>query len=87
MRKKVGVETPTTAAEVTVVVEADEARLGLAVARDADKWAASVEATGVVAPALGEMVDAGMARKVVPTGTARRPPSARLLPRAHTTAR
>ena len=46
------VATPTTAAGVTAVAEA-EARLGLVVARDAAKEAAPKEATGAVAAALG----------------------------------
>ena len=80
-------QTPTTAAEVTAAPDAEEARLGLAVSRDAATGAAPDEATGVEA-ALGEApVDGGMAREAVPTGTARRPPSARLLPRVQTTAR
>ena len=85
--EKIGVATPTTTAGATSVAEAEQARLGLTVARDAVKGPASVEATGVVTAALGEIVDGGMAREAVPTGTARRPPSARPLLRARTTAR
>ena len=85
--EKVGVATPTTAAEVTAVAEEDEeARLGLAVARDAATGAGPDEATGVEA-ALGEVpVDGGMEREAVSTGTVRRPPSARLFPRVQTMA-
>ena len=84
----VGVATPTTTAGVTAVAEAEEARLGLVMARDAAKGVASEEATGAVAAALGvAMVEDGTAREDVPTGTARRPPSARLRPRARTTAK
>ena len=72
---------------VTAVANAEEARLGLAVARAIATGAAPDEATEVEA-ALGEApVDEEMEREVVPTGTARRPPSARLLPRVQTTAR
>ena len=82
------VATPTTAAGVTAVAEAEEARVGLAVARDAATGAASDEVTEAVASALGEAtVDGRTAREAVQPGMARRPPSARLRPRARTTAR
>ena len=85
---KSGMAALTTAAGVTAVAEAEEACLGLAVARDADKGEALDEEIGVVAAALGEeTVDGGTAREAVPTNTARRSPSARLRARARTTAR
>ena len=86
--EKVVVVTPTTAVGVTAVAEAEEARVGLAVARDAATGAASDEVTEAVASALGEAtVDGRTAREAVQPGMARRPPSARLRPRARTTAR
>ena len=89
MTTTVGVAAPTfSAVGVTTVAEAEEARLGLVVALDAAKGVASAEATGAVAAALGAaMVDGGTAREAVQTGTARRPRSARLRPRARKTAR
>ena len=85
--EKVEVANPTTAAEVTAVAEEEEARLGLAVARDVATGAVPDQEPGVEA-FLGEApVDGGMELKNVPTGTARRPPSARLLPRAQTSER
>ena len=84
----VGVATPTTAAGVTAVPEAEEARLGLVVTRDAAKGAASDKATGVVAQAPGEAtVDGGTAREAVQLGMALRPLRARRRPRARTTGR
>ena len=85
--EKVGVVTPTAAVEVTAVVEAEEVRLGLAVARDVATRAAPDEATGVEAPLGGAPVDGGREQEAVSTGTARLLASARLLPRAQTTAR
>ena len=86
--EKVRVAAPTTAVGVTAVAEAEEARVGLAVARDAATGAASDEVTEAVASALGEAtVDGRTAREAVQPGMARRPPSARLRPRARTTAR
>ena len=68
--------------------EAEEARLGLVVAPGAAKGVASEEATGAVAAALGAAtVDGGTEREAVQMGMARRPPSARLRPRARTKAR
>ena len=69
------------------MVEAEEASLELAVARDAATGAAPDEAAGVEA-VLGEApVDGEMERQAVPTGTVRRPLSTRLVPRVQTTAR
>ena len=66
---KVGVAAPTTTLGVTAVAEAEEARLGLLVARDVAKGAAWDEATGVVAAALREAtLDGGTAREVVQLG-------------------
>ena len=83
-----GVATPTTAAEGTAVAEAEEARLGLVVARDAAKEAPSNEVAGAVAAALREAtVDDGTAREVVRLDTALRLLSVRLRLRARTAAR
>ena len=86
---KVGAAAPTTtAAGMTAVAVTDEARLGLEVARDAPKGEASGEATGVVTESLGEAtVVGGTAREAVQLGMALRPLSARLRPRARTSAR
>ena len=85
---KVRVVTATTAGGVTAVAEAVEARLGLVVARDADKGAVLDATTGVVAAARREATEGGvMAREDVQLRTARQPPPARLRPRARTTAR
>ena len=84
----VGVATPTTAAGVTAVAEAEEARLGLMVAPVAAKEVASDEATRPVAAALGEATgDIGTVQEAVPTGTAHPPRLACLRLRARTTAR
>ena len=86
--EKMGEATPSTAAGMTAVAVMDEARLGLEVARDAPKGEASGEATGVVTESLGEAtVVGGTAREAVQLGMALRPLSARLRPRARTSAR
>ena len=86
--EKVEVATPTTAAAVTAVAEVEEARRGLAVARDAATGAASDKATGMVAAALGEeTVDEGTAREAVQLGVALPPLSVRPRPRAQITVR
>ena len=83
-----GVATPTTAAAGTAAVEVEEARLGRAVARDVATGAAPDDITGAVAATLVEATaDGGMEREAIPTGTAGRPPSTRLLPRVQTTVR
>ena len=85
---KVGEATHTTASTGTAAAEVAEARLGRVVARDVATGAAPDEITGAVAATLVEATaDGGMEREAVPTGTARRPPSTRLLPRVQTTAR
>ena len=62
--------TPTTAAEGTAAVEAEEARLVEVVAREAVRILDEV--AGAVAAALGEAaVDDGTAREVVPLVTPR----------------
>ena len=83
-----GVATPTTAGAGTAAAEVEEVRLGRAVARDVATGAGTDEITGAVAAPLVEATaDGGMEREAVPTGTARRPPSTRLLPRVQTTVR
>ena len=68
------------------MAEAEKARLGLVVARDAAKGAPWDEVAGAVAAALGEAtVDDGTAREAVQLGMV--PLSARTRPRAQTTAR
>ena len=80
--------TPTAAAVVTAVPEAEKARLGLVVAWDAAKGATSGEETGAVVAAPGEeTVDGGTAREAVQLGMAPPPLSARPRLRARTTAR
>ena len=80
----VGVATPTTAAEGTAAAEAEKARPGQVVARDAVR--SLDEVAGAVAAALGEAaVDDGTAREVVPLVTV--PLSARPRLQARTAAR
>ena len=86
--EKVWVATPTTAAGVTAVVKAEEARLGLVVARDAANGATLDETTGMVAAAVGkDTVNGGTGREAVHLGIVLPPLSARPRLRAHTTAR
>ena len=81
--EKAWVVTATSAAGVTAVGDAEEARLGLAMAPDVATGASSDLTTGVVAAALGEAtLDRVTAQQAVQLGMAPGPLSARPCPQA-----